>query len=378
MAFQQESSTMRTAVLLISVVASATGGFGQCIAPVASDRPEWSQFQQIGSEADEAARLALIQKFIGQYPDRAASVYEQMQISYLKTGNPDKAIETGEKILALVPACPESAHQSLKAAEAKKDPDLVKSWSARAAEVCAKVIASPKPASESEVATWENRVDWARQATTYTEYSLYAMALQVNDPAKKIDLMETLLKRNPDSEYMIKGAGTLFLAYEQTGQSAKALEFGEKALAKDQSNPDILLVVAGDYLSKNKEPDKVHAYTARVVELCNTKPEGISDADWQKRRRVLAGTAQYMNGTLYYTQSRWADADRELREALPQLDNQALKAEALFYLGFSNYKMDKGQEAYNYYRQCAAIPGRFRDQATKNMSQMKSEYTGLK
>jgi tetratricopeptide (TPR) repeat protein len=229
----------------------------------------------------------------------------------------------------------------------------------RGAEAAAKVIASPKPSGESEARTWANRVDWARQATTYTEYSLYATALLTPDPLKKIELLEALLQRNPESEYMAKGYGTLFLAYSQSGQNAKALALGEKVLAKEQSDPDMLLVVAGDYLAGNKEPDKVHAYTARVVELAGSKPEGISEADWQKRKRALTGTARYMNGSLYYAQSQWAEADRELREALPLLDNQDLKAEALFDLGFSNYKLGKAQEAYGYYRECASMPGRF-------------------
>jgi tetratricopeptide (TPR) repeat protein len=373
-----------TLFLALTLTVSAANGFGQCFSldEVNAEKPEGQLLQQIGQEADEAKKLALMEKLAAEFPkaSEAGWVYEQMQALYVKTNNPDKVIEVGEKIMALAPACVESAHQSLKAAEAKKDPDLIKLWSERTADSAAKVIASPKPADADAAETWARRADWAKQVTTYSEYSLYAAALQTADPAKKIALMEALQQRNPASEYMVKGYGQLFLAYTQSRQNDKAVALAEKVLEKDQSDPDILLVVAFDYLAKSKEPAKAHAYAAKVVEVMGAapKPEGVADADWQKRKGAVVGLAHYISGALYYGQSNWAQSDKELKEALPQLDNPEIKAEALYYLGFGSYKLEKPQEALNYYRQCAAIKSRFQDLANKNMAGLKREYRGLK
>ncbi len=373
-----------TLFLALAVAFAAANGFGQCfgVAEVNAEKPEGQLLQQITQESDETKKLALMEKFAADFPkvSEAGWVYEQMLVLYVKVNNPAKAMETGDKIMALAPTCVESAHQALKAAEAAKAPDQIRLWSARTAEAAAKLAALPKPADASEAETWSQRVEWSKQATTYSEYSLYAAALQTTDPAKRIELLEALEQRNPASEYMAKGYGTLFQAYRLAGQNDKSVALAEKVLAKDQSDPDMLLVVAADYLAKNKDQDKIEAYTAKAAEVAAAapKPEGVADADWQKRKSTITGAALFMRGTLYYTQSKWAAAEKELLEALPHLDNPEVKAEALFYLGFSNYKLERAQEAYNYYRQCAAIKSRFQDRAVKNMAGMKKEYQGLR
>jgi len=371
-------------LLALALAVAPVGGFAQCfkLAEVNAEKPEGQLLQQIGQESDEAKKLALLEKFTAEYPQHEAAgwVLEQAQAAYLKANNPDKALEAGEKILALAPTCVESAHQSLKAAEAKKDADLILKWSAATSGAALKVINSPKPSDEAEAESWKGRVDWAKQVNTYAEYSLYAAALQNPDPKKKIALVEALEQRNPASEYVAKAYGTLFLAYRQAGENDKALVLAEKVLAKDQSDPDMLLVVSSDYLAKKKDHEKVHAYTAKVVEVVNAqpKPEGVSDADWLKVKNARLGAAHFMNGTLYYAESNWGEVDKQLRAALPVLDNPQMKAEALYYLGFANYKLEKAQEAADYYRQCAAIKSRFQALATKNLQGIKAQYRGIK
>ena len=238
----------------------------------------------------------------------------------------------------------------------------------------------PKPSDAGEADTWAKRADWAKQVNTYTEYAVYAAALQTTDPKKKIELVESLEQRNPSSEYLPKAYGQLFLAYRQTGANDKALALAEKVLPQDQSDPDMLLVAASDYVAKKKDPVKVHAYTAKAAEMVASqpKPEGVADADWQKMRGARLGAAHFLNGSLYYAESNWAQADKQLREALPHLENAQVKAEALYYLGFANYKLEKGQEAANYYRQCAAIKSRFQALANKNLQGIKNQFSGVK
>jgi tetratricopeptide (TPR) repeat protein len=373
---------MRTAVLFI---AFALAAFGQRhkLEEVDTEKPEGKMIQQIGTEEDLAKKAALMEKFLEQFPKVPATgwVLEQLQGLYVKTKQPDKVIATGDKLLALDPDDPEAALQSLKAAEAKKDVALIKKYSEAASAAARKMAATPKPADEDEVESWKNSVDYAKQVDTYTEYALYAAALESRDPKTTIELGEMLLQRNPSSEYAPKVQSPLFVAYRQSGANDKAVAIAEKVLATDQSNEDMLLVVADNYMQSKKEPEKVHAYTAKIVEVMSAKPkpEGVADAEWTARKNLVTGLAHYMNGKLYYNESRFAQADQALRSALPLIEaNPTLKPEVLYLLGFANYKLDRPQDAANFYRACAAIKSPFQATAAKNLKGIQAQYTGIK
>ena len=140
---------MRNWVAVTVFAAGSAIGFGQChqIGEVNAEKPEGQLLQQIGQESDEAKKLALMEQFVGQFPQHEAIgwIYEQVQTAYIKAQNVDKALDVSEKLLAIPPDCPEAAHQALKAAEMKKDANLIKKWSEQAAQVAQKVAASPQP-----------------------------------------------------------------------------------------------------------------------------------------------------------------------------------------------------------------------------------------
>jgi hypothetical protein len=89
-----------------------------------------------------------------------------------------------------------------------------------------------------------------------------------------------------------------------------------------------------------------------------------------------------MTGVIASNQKRWAEADKNLREALPYIQHDRnLSAEALFHLGLANYNLgDKGGEAQRiidalrFSERCAAIPGPFQAQARKNIAAIRSQY----
>jgi tetratricopeptide (TPR) repeat protein len=376
---------MKVSVIALGFALAAGSSWAQrfSIGDVNTQTPQGQMLQQIGQQTDDAKKLAVAEQFIAKFPnDKAAGwVYEQMQAAYLKTNQPDKAIETGEKLIALDPEDAEASHQNLKAAEAKKDPDLILKWAGRTWEIAQKVVSSPQPKEAAEVEHWKQRVDWASQVKTYCDYSLYAAALQTSDPQKKIALVEALEKQNPQSPYLPQAVPTLFLAYRQTGANEKAVALAEKVLATDQSDEDMLLVVADSYLQNKREPAKVHTYTEKVVELMNSKPKpaGMSDADWENRKNSVVGVAHYMDGKLYYTENNFAAADKELRAALPLVQSNAqLKPEVLFYLGVANYKLQKIQEAANFNKECAAVKSPYLAMCSKNLTAIRTQYRGVK
>ncbi len=381
---------MRIALILVAFTVAA---FGQRhkLEEVDSEKPEGKLLQQILQENDQAKKAALMEQFASQYPKLEASGYilEQLQGIYVKSGDSDKVIATGEKLLALDPEDPEAALQCLKAAEAKKDTDGVKKWSATAAANAQKAAAKPKPADAEQADSWKAEVEYAKSVQAYSDYALFSAAVQSRDPKVTIDLTETLTQRSPQSEYVAKLQQPLFMAYRQAGANDKALALAEKTVATDQSNEDMLLVIADNYLQNKKDPEKIHAYSAKIVEImaAKPKPDGVSDADWTARKAQVTGLAHYISGKQYSMENKHAQVDQELKKALPLVDAApalaGLKPELLFLLGLSDYRMasgnpEKAQEAANYFRACSNIKSQYQATAATNLKRIQTEYRGIK
>jgi len=345
-------------------------------------KPDGALLMKAVEENDPLKKAVLLDQFCAEYPQNPSTAWalETLQALYVKAGQYDKIIATGEKLLAIDADDPEAALQNLKASENLKDLPGIRKWGTLASANARKMASEPQPAAAADIDNWKSEVDYARQVDIYTEYALFRVAVESRDPKTTIEFAEALEARNPNSQYMGQTRAALFLAYRQSGANDKAVALAEKVVATDQTNEDMLLVVADDHLAKQKEPEKVHLYAAKAAEIAASKPApaGVSQADWSTREKALAGIARYLNGKLYYNEKKWADADRELRLALPLVEsNAAVKPEVLFYLGFANYNLQKHQEAANFYKACAAIPGAFQAQATKNLQSLKSLHPGI-
>ncbi|MCS7314748.1 MAG: hypothetical protein RMI94_01745 [Bryobacterales bacterium] len=371
---------MRREVLLVALLLAAGAGLAQRQRfTINAETPEGQLLQQIGEQEDPAQKLALLEKFATLYPNHEAMpwVWAHTVRVAAKANQFDKALEAGEKALALDPADLETAHEALKAAEAKKDPATLIAWAGKVSAAARKVAATPKPKEEDEVEDWKTAVDFARQLDVYTEYSLYALALQTPDARQRIALIEALEAQNAESQYLPQIANLRFIAYLQAGQAEKAVALAEKVIEKDQSNEDMLLAVADSYRRQKKDPEKVLGWCAKALELAATKPkpEGVTEEVWQTRRRQVTGRAHFVAGMTHAAQNNWAAADRELRAALPGIADDALmNAEALFYLGLANFRMGEKDceparilDAVNFTKQAAAIKGPYQAPARQNL-----------
>jgi len=150
----------------------------------------------------------------------------------------------------------------------------------------------------------------------------------------------------------------------------------EKIVKSDPSNEDALLTVTEGYLRRGSASDKVLAYSARLIELMATKkkPANVRQEDWEKKKAYYTGTAHWITGNIYINQNRFVLADSALRAALPLLSqNHPSSASILFYLGWSNYKLEHYAEAVHFFKQCMAIPGQFQELAIKNLVVIRNE-----
>jgi len=364
-------------VLFLSLIGASSSAQRQKVTTNVTT-PEGKLLQQVTEESDDAKKVALMEQFLVQYPkhEGALWVYSQMVASCAKLGQFDKAMAAAEELLAQDPADLETADAALKAAVAKKDPDAVRKWAVEASDLARKAAQAPKAGDEDDDA-FKHRVDYAKYLDGYTEFVLLNTAAQAPEAAKKVALLKTLEERAPESTYMSQGYGIYFLALVQSGDTPAAVAVAEKRIAKGQGN-ELMLATAGDfYLHQNREPQKVLDYSSKLLELVNTrpKPEGVSDADWQKSKDYFNGWGQWMTGIVYCSQGKFGEGDKLLRAALPLLEgNDTNKAGALFNLGIANSHLKNLADAVKFYEQCIAIKSPYQPMCTDNLKAIRSTY----
>ncbi len=107
------------------------------------------------------------------------------------------------------------------------------------------------------------------------------------DPQKKMALYQEFVEKFSSNPAAVAfGNWQISQAYQTTGDLAKALDYGDKALAGSPRNLDILISQAG-LADQAKNYSKLIDYAAKGGDLCHSigkqpKPEGMSDEDFAR------------------------------------------------------------------------------------------------
>jgi tetratricopeptide (TPR) repeat protein len=127
------------------------------------------------------------------------------------------------------------------------------------------------------------------------EYNAYITALNTTDPAAKAAAMEAFVQQYPNSIVKIDALEQAMAAYQQANNQAKVEDTAKRILQLDQNNIRALAIVA--FIDRTK------ASTGNAQALQSTcseseaglqhlptwqKPEGLSDADFQKLKNQMS------------------------------------------------------------------------------------------
>jgi hypothetical protein len=341
--------------------------------------PEGQILQSLGQEPDDARKVSLGQDFLAKYPKHEAAgwVAAQLESGLLGQKEYDKVLDVAETSYANGPDM-DAEYFALKAAVAKEDIAQTKKWSGRTSEVARKNISTAKPTDDEG----KQQLEYAKQVDEYSEYALYVVALK-SPPKDEIDLVDTLIKQNPKSQYLAEVANSYFAALTKAGEGAKACPAAER-MAVDK-NAEAMLYAA-DCSWRGNHADRVISFAAKATEAANSRPkrEGASDADWAAQKGALLGTANFYTGVGYTMEMRYGPANKALKAALGAIKgNSQLYAIALFDLGLANYSLgkplgDKAQmrEGLHYFQQSAEIASPMQDQASRNAKLVLAEVGG--
>ena len=272
------------------------------------------------------------------------------------------------------------SYKALKDAFEKKDYAQVKALSAETAKEAQELAKEKQPADAAEMNAWKGRQQFAKDAEDYAEYTLAVSATQATDPAVTIDLTEALIAQDPKSD-QIDIATAQYLAALSKQSPAKANAAANKILVGRPEDEYALDAVARNWSA----PGPALTAANRLIGVLGKKkkPEGMSDADWQKSRNDMLGSAYMSAGIIQAGSNRYADADRNLKAALPLVSgNSTMLNYAYYYLGVSNYQMgkltadkSKMMTGLQYTDKAAATGGPMQGQASTNSAIMKREMT---
>jgi len=179
------------------------------------------------------------------------------------------------------------------------------------------------------------------------EYNAYVGAIGQKDAAQ-ISGLEAFLAQYPNSIMKVAALQTLMQDYQQANNQAKPLDTATKLVAADPTNERAIFLLA--YFDRlkaqggdpNAKQDLIDAKKYGQMGLDGlskfTKPEGTSDADFQKMKDQMTGVFNAALGIAALTDKDYDAARKDLRAAIDsspdfQKDFSVVYPLALAYAG---------------------------------------------
>jgi tetratricopeptide (TPR) repeat protein len=329
------------------------------------------QLNDINAATDPAAKLKLIDAFSAAHPESDLQILadEQYVNYYLNAKQYDKAFEYGDKLFALDPDNFSNAVNMVRAANEKGDTDRLFAAGEKASGILQRFKAQPPPTGtnpEAWKADQQQKLESVKDNRDYIEQSLMNAAYQQKDAAKKALLLVRFANLYPDSPNAGLALGAATVTYQQAQNRPKMLETANSALAKDPDNVGILLLLADDYSEKGEQLDKAEAYAKKAATLCDTakKPEGVSDADWQKQINLQKGLAFSALGQIDLQKKLNPAAVDSLTKAAPLLkSNAAVYARNQYRLGFAYLNLKNTAGAKQAFTDAASVDSPYKGPA---------------
>jgi len=159
---------------------------------------------------------------------------------------------------------------------------------------------------------------------------------------KAIKYGEKVYAAKPDAPQIVP---ILARAYLNTGNTAKAVEFGEKYCSgvAPQECYDLLPTITRLY-AENKDWAKAEQYAKQTIAAFDAvqKPAQVADAEWTNFVNEEKSVASAIMGRQAFESKKWAQAEKfytDSRKLNPK--NKARKAEGWYYIGMARWSQDK-------------------------------------
>ncbi|MBI2677802.1 MAG: hypothetical protein HYX28_03380 [Candidatus Koribacter versatilis] len=155
------------------------------------------------------------------------------------------------------------------------------------------------------------------------EYNSYVGAIQAPDPQQKVAGLEDFLARYPNSVVKADALEQLMGAYQQMGNGAKTMEAANRLLQADPNNLAALALNVLQLRSQitgatDPKLQQMRGMAERGVQAlqAGAKPEGMSDADWARRKTAFASVFEGAVGFAALQAQDYPTAQQHLKAAV--------------------------------------------------------------
>src|SRR5213594_2902980 len=149
------------------------------------------------------------------------------------------------------------------------------------------------------------------------EYNAYVSAVQQKDPAAQISGFEAFLTQYPNSVVKEDALEALMGAYQKANNAAKMADAANRLLAVNPDNVRALALLALTERSAQKWSDAYQHATRGLQAIAKwQKPDGVSDADFQKQKTQLTAALNSIAGFSALQLKDYANAQKYLRASV--------------------------------------------------------------
>ena len=292
-------------------------------------------------------QVAALDKFMQAHADSkfVPCAHEYYTMAYLKLNDYDKVIEHGEQGLATHPDLMLTLNVAKAYVASGKSSDAVFDAILKAPDLI-KAESAPSRSANVSDDDWKKEMDAAAEQAkdwrAYMEYAFFQLLQREQDGGKRAQRLDQFVQSYPDSPNQGQINFNYYLAYKMANNTAKAEEYGEKAIAADPNDVVTLNLVADDYATRQTNLDKAETYANKAVDLAAAmkKPEGLTPEQFKGNQDSQAGLAHLTLGYVAFQKGskthKVAPAIEEFKKAVDLLgSNPQLQGRALFYLGYA-------------------------------------------
>ena len=349
-------------LLLISLLCTAPLGAQSSGIAIAAGTPEDQELQTITAETEAAKRIEMFKAFVQKFSSNPAAVaYGNWQLAqlYVEEGELQQGLDTGDKALAAAPNNLELLASQAQTAQQMKLNAKVIEYAIRGGEAY-NGIGKTKPegmsddrfASEVETAKHNGKPSYE-----YLETAALNAFASVNDPKARFAYVEQFDKAFPNSRFSEQIAQYGMFSLQEMRESARAIAYGEKLLAKNPESMATLVLLAGLYAEDQKvgNPLKAMTYAKKVLTLANAE---APDAD--ETRKLSAGVAYSTMGYALLRQEKTTAAIPELKRGAALLkQDPGSYSTVLYRLGYAYAKLNRKAEAREVLQEAVNVNGPF-------------------
>jgi len=172
------------------------------------------------------------------------------------------------------------------------------------------------------VAAWGQEAQQKSPWKDRAEYDLYGSITKEQDPAKKVQLLDTYMEKYPESQFKLQAHLMYALAYQSLKEPEKMYEAAENILAIDPKNVQGLYFLTSltasmaktdaETLSKGEKAAKTLLTEVKAL----SKPDAMAQADWDKQRNGLLILGNQTLGWIAMTRKNNTEAEDYFTEVL--------------------------------------------------------------